>query len=347
MDERTQLEQAIKLQESLRGIVDDSIINAAITALRRQIDSLQKAQPAQAERKQATILFANVTGYNAISAVMDAEDVNEFMNALWRRLDALIVAQGGYIDKHMGDSVMAVWGAHATREDDPERAILSALAMQREFSSGRFISALPLDELPAAARSAINAAAISLRVGIHTGPVLLGRLGTTGEFTAIGDTVNTAKRLESAAPVGGVLISHDTFRHVRGVFNVTALAPVAAKGKAEPLQVYLVRSAKPRAFRQPARGVQGIETHMVGRQAEMDLLHAAVHRMVEESKGCLMLVTGEGRGQITLVVRIPELAGLAAYPVRFFYQGRPPGDPGPALCPAARPAGRSFQHSGR
>ena len=324
MDERTQLEQAIKLQESLRGIVDDSIINAAVTALRRQLEGMQKAHPTQAERKQATILFATVTGYNALSAAIDAEDVNEFMNTLWRRLDAIIAGHGGYIDKHMGDSVMAVWGAQVAREDDPERAIHAALAMLQDIASNWFESILPLKGLPGLTLPAgfESETQISLRIGIHTGAVLMGGLGTTGEFTAVGDTVNTAKRLESAAPLGGVMISHDTFRHVRGVFDMHALDPITLKGKAEPLHVYTVHRAKPRAFRLPTRGVQGIETHMIGRQADMDLLHAAVQRAADEGKGCLMLVTGEaGVGKSRLVYEFQNWLDLHPILVRF-YQGR-------------------------
>lgn len=318
MDERTQLEQAIKLQESLRGIVDDSIIDTAVSALRRQLAGLQSSHPAQAERKQVSILFADVSGYTALSAGMDAEDVNELMNALWQRLDAIIAGQGGYIDKHMGDSLMAVWGAQKTHENDAERAILAALAMQQEFASHQ--PALPgfstrqSNRLPSTKN-------ISLRVGIHTGPVLMGSLGTTGEYTAVGDTVNTAKHIQSIAPPGGVLISHDTFGHVRGVFDVHVLDPILVKGKTEPLQVYKVKRAKPRAFRLHTRGVQGIETHMIGRQIEMDILKAAVQRMAEK-KGGLVLVTGEaGVGKSRLLYEFENWMDLQPVQIRF-YQGR-------------------------
>ena len=115
-------------------------------------------------------------------------------------------------------------------------------------------------------KSGIN---LQMRIGINTGPVLLGEVGSTHEYTAIGDTVNVASRLETSAPVGEVLMSHDTYRHVRGIFDVQALEPLPVKGKTEPLRVYQVQRAKPRAFRQRTRGVEGVETRITGREAEL------------------------------------------------------------------------------
>jgi class 3 adenylate cyclase len=99
---------------------------------------------------------------------------------------------------------------------------------------------------------------LSIRIGINTGQVLLGQVGTTSEFTAMGDTVNTASRLEHAAPVGGILISHHTFQHISGIFDVKELEPLYVKGKSEALQVYLVQRLKPRRFRSSRRGIQGV-----------------------------------------------------------------------------------------
>jgi hypothetical protein len=110
--------------------------------------------------------------------------------------------------------------------------------------------------------------------------VVVGELGDEShqEFTASGDAVNLAARLQTAAPPGGILISHDTYRYVRGVFDLTPRPPLVVKGKREPLQTYLVRRAKPRPFRSVARGVAGVETRTVGREAEMQALQAAYLR---------------------------------------------------------------------
>ena len=118
-----------------------------------------------------------------------------------------------------------------------------------------------------------------MRVGVNTGPVLLGNVATTTEFTAIGDAVNVASRLEHPAPLDGVLTSHDTYRHVRGVFDVHELEPVVLRGKTEPFRVYVVERAKERAFRVASRGVEGVETQTVGRRSELT-------RLCEEYEQC-------------------------------------------------------------
>jgi hypothetical protein len=132
-----------------------------------------------------------------------------------------------------------------------------------------------------------------MRIGSNTGPVLLGEVGTTGEFTAMGDTVNLASRLEHAALVDGILISHATYRHVRGVFDVQGQDPLSVKGKREPLQTYVVHAAKPRAFRVGTRGIEGIETRMVGREADFQRLQNAFTAAVAHCATHLVTVIGE------------------------------------------------------
>jgi class 3 adenylate cyclase len=256
MAEREQLEQAITHMESQRATLGDAIVDASITALRDKLAALEPPPSTEQQRKQITVLFADISGFTAMSETMDAEDVNDIMNALWERLDNAIVEYGGRVDKHMGDGVMALWGTETAREDDPEQAIRAALAMQEALASFREERQIDL----------------AMRIGLNTGPVLLGQVGTTDEYTVMGDTVNLASRLEHAAPIGGILISHDTYRHVRGVFNMRLLDPIQVKGKVEPIQVYVVQQAKPRAFRKGTRGVEGIETRMIGREAELKCL---------------------------------------------------------------------------
>ncbi|MGD9404143.1 MAG: ABC transporter substrate-binding protein, partial [Anaerolineae bacterium] len=186
-----------------------------------------------------------------------------------------IVEHGGRIDKHTGDGVIAIWGAETARESDPERAIHAALAMQEalaEFKAGHDIS---------------------MRIGLSTGPVLLGTVGTTGEFSVIGDTVNLASRLEGAAPTGGVLISHDTYRHVRGVFDVLEQEPIYVRGKAQPVKTYVVQRAKPRAFHMLTRGVAGVETRMVGRDAELLMLQNMFRDATEDAEVRVVTVVGD------------------------------------------------------
>ena len=246
MSDQQQLERAIAAQEALRGIVPDEVVDSAVAALRRQLATLDAAAP---RRRQVTVLFADVSGFTAMSEHMDAELVSAMMNDIWTRLDVVVTSHGGRIDKHIGDALMAVWGADGTREDDPERAVRAGLALQERLAAFT-------------AESGMN---VAMRVGISTGPGHLGAMGTTAESTVMGDTVNVASRLEHLAPVHGVLISHETYRTVRGVFDVQPLGEVEVRGKRGTVRVYLVERAKPRAFRLPTRGVEGVETRTIGR----------------------------------------------------------------------------------
>jgi class 3 adenylate cyclase/tetratricopeptide (TPR) repeat protein len=287
MNERKQLEQAIAALEARRALLGDAVVDAAVAPMREKLAVLRTQQlGTERQRKQVTVLFADVSGFTAMSETMDPEEVSEAMNALWTCLDAAIIAHGGRIDKHIGDAVMALFGAPTAREDDPEQAIHAALAMQAAL--GTFVSTS--ENL---AVGAGDTRRLQMRIGINTGLVLLGEVGTTAEYTAMGDTVNLASRLEHAAPVGGILISHDTYRHVRGVFTVQPLEPIQVKGKAEPIQVYAVQRAKPRAFRVPTRGVEGIETRTIGREAELHRLQAAMSAARDGGKTHLVTLVGE------------------------------------------------------
>ena len=264
MDEIQKLSQAIAALETQRATLGDDVLAATLTPLRERLAALQMAaNPASTpsttqQRRMISVVFADISGYTAMSENLDAEDVRDTMNDLWQRLDAIILAQGGKIDKHMGDGVMALWGAGEAREDDPERAISAALQMQDALADFR--------------PSVLLAKALRMRIGVNTGAALLGSIGTLGEITALGDTVNVAARLEQACPAGQVLISSDTYRHVRGVFEVEAQPPLEAKGKSEPVQTFCVLALKPRAFRLYTRGIEGVETRMVGRDAQLATL---------------------------------------------------------------------------
>jgi class 3 adenylate cyclase/tetratricopeptide (TPR) repeat protein len=307
MSKRKQLEQAIAALKAQRGALGDAVVDAALAPLREKLLALE-AHPAPAQqRKQVTILFGDVSGFTPLSEKMDPEVLGDTMNALWHRIDALIIAHGGTIDKHMGDGVMALWGAGEAREDDPERAIRAGLEMQTELATFRETQGLPL----------------AMRVGIHSGPVLLGGVGTAGEFSAMGDAVNLASRLEGAAPTDGVLISHDTYRHVPGVFDVQAQEPLQVKGKTDLVRTYVVQRAKPHAFRMDTRGVEGIETRMVGREAELLILQNTFHDAMEDAETRVVTVMGEaGVGKSRLLYEFENWLELLPAQVTYL-KGRP------------------------
>ncbi|HET9224315.1 MAG TPA: adenylate/guanylate cyclase domain-containing protein, partial [Roseiflexaceae bacterium] len=196
-------------------------------------------------------------------------------------------ANGGWIDKHIGDAVMALFGAPTAREDDPERAIRAALTMQAELRAFNEVTRL--------------AVPLRMRIGINTGMALLGAVGTTAEYTAMGDAVNVASRLEHGAPVGGILVSHDTYRHVRGLFDVLPQEPLNVKGKAEPIQTYVVRAIKPRAFRLETRGVEGVETRTIGREFEQRQLQQALFAASDGEAQLVSIVAEAGVGKSRLL----------------------------------------------
>lgn len=301
-----QLRAAIVALEGQRAALGDAVVDAALGPLRDRLAALAgRAQPAQ-QRKQATILFADVSGFTALSETMDAEEVAGVMNDLWQLVDRAILEHGGRIDKHIGDAVMALWGVEQAREDDPERAVRAALAMQTAVD----------------AFCQTHHAPLALRIGVNTGLVLVGQVGTTGEFTVMGDAVNVASRLEHAAPVGGILISHDTYRHVRGVFDVQPLDELPVRGKASSLRCYVILRAKPRAFRTATRGIEDVETRTIGRDAELLTLQNAFSDSLDDSQARIVLVSGEaGVGKSRLLYEFENWLELRPERISF-HKGR-------------------------
>lgn len=316
MSKREQLEQAIAALEAQRAALGDAVVDAALVPLREKLAALRaQSLETDRQRKQITVLFADVSGFTAISEEMDPEEVGEMMNALWADIDRAITSYDGTIDKHIGDAVMALFGAPVAHESDPENAVRAALAMQetlRAFVVERGFASSEGEGMPG----------LQMRIGINTGLVVLGQVGTTTEYTAMGGVVNLASRLEHAAPVGGVLISHDTYRHVRGLFEVQPLEPIRVKGVSEPVRVYLVSAVRPRAFRVPTRGVAGVETPTVGREAElrqMQEVFEAVHTGEGDDRTHILTVVGEaGVGKSRLLYEFTNWLDLQTSPLCYF-----------------------------
>jgi class 3 adenylate cyclase/tetratricopeptide (TPR) repeat protein len=297
--ERDLLEQAMAVLEAQRPVLGLEATEAALATLRARIAALAEHRPL--ERRHVTVLFGDLCGFTALSERMDPEDVGELMNRVWERVDAAIFRHGGRIDKHIGDSVMALWGTDGASEDDAERALHAALDIHSRLAG--FPGAPP--------------GGLHMRIGIHTGPVLLGVVGTLGELTVMGDTVNTASRLEQAAPPDGVLISHATWRQVSGTFEVEPQTPVRLKGKQEPLQVYRVVSARPRSFQRRRRGLEGVWARLVGREQEALQLRTSLERVLAGGGSHQVTLTGEaGIGKSRLLGEFETWLESLAQPPR-------------------------------
>jgi class 3 adenylate cyclase len=213
------------------------------------------------------------------------------MDGMLARGSAIVAAHRGKVLQYAGDNLLAAFGADEAAEDDAERAVRCGLALL---------------ELGAALQAEVKAthglAGTGVRIGIHTGGVLLGG-GVDKEGSIRGQAVNIAARMEQTAPPGALQISHDTYRQVRGVFDVEAQPPLAIKGVDAPVQSYLVLRAKPRAFRMATRGVEGVETRMIGRDTELAALQAAFARLVRPGAGLerIIVVSEAGVGKSRLL----------------------------------------------
>ena len=268
------------------------------------------------ERRLVTILFSDVKGSTAMAEDLDPEEVMEIMDGAFDVLIKPVYRYEGTLARLMGDAVLAFFGAPISHEDDPERAIRAGL----EIVAGA-------QEYAARLKEERGIEGFNVRVGINTGLVVVGEVGSDlrVEYTAMGDAINLAARIEQNAPPGGVLITHDTYKPVRGVFDVQPQEPISVKGKADPVKTYLVERAKPRAFRVGTRGVEGIETRMVGREAEMLIIQNAFQDTIEDSDTRLITVVGEaGVGKTRLLDEFFNFIELRPERIRYF-KGRASG----------------------
>lgn len=181
-------------------------------------------------RKDITLVFVDIRGFTPLSEKMEPEDIIRILNEYLDLCSRAVFTQEGTIDKFIGDGVMSIFGAPIEQEDHPERAVRASLQMQRE--SGKLAERL----LERYGRS------VSFGVGINSGPAVVGNIGSHErlDYTAIGDTVNLAARLESNAKPGQILISKETYERVKEKFRVVALDPIKVKGKENPVEVFQV-----------------------------------------------------------------------------------------------------------
>ena len=237
--------------------------------------------------KQVTVLFADLHNLTSLADALDAEDASELMRELWARVDAAVMDHGGTVDRHMGGQLMALWSERVAQEDDPAHAVRAALAIRGA------VAELVAENAGVLAGVGVETDAPVVRVGVNTGAVMLGAVGARGELTATGAAVNVAQRLAQAPPAGGALISHDTYRHVRGLFDVRETELASVRDGGEPVRAYVVEREKPRAFRLRARGVEGVETRMVGRQAELARMRDALETVVEDRELQALTILGD------------------------------------------------------
>jgi len=243
------------------------------------------------ENRLCTILFADVSGFTALSEKLPPEEIKELIDGCFAAMTAVIEKHGGYVDKYIGDCVMAVFGVPRSTDNDAERAVHAALKLQQTVAKfalrGRRTGRLKL----------------SLRIGINTGRVFAGRVGGANrkDFTVMGDAVNVASRLQAHAPETSVVIGRDTYRHVTGLFQVEELPPIVAKGKSEPLLCYRVLGAASQRAVVPTDEFYGAQTRFVGRRPELDRILDLFEQSTGDRRAHLVTIVGPaGAGKTRL-----------------------------------------------
>ena len=240
--------------------------------------------PVREERKVVTVLFADLVGFTARAETLDPEDVRALLLPYHAHLRAELERFGGTVEKFIGDAVMALFGAPVAHEDDPERAVRAALAI-RDW-------AIEQGEQ------------LQVRIAVNTGEALvtLDARPSEGEAMAAGDVVNTAARLQAAAPLNGVLVGEQAHRATADVIEYREANPVAGKGKREPISAWEALQARSRF------GVdvsQRTVAALVGRTRELDLLVSTLDRVREERAPQLVTLVGvPGIGKTRLVLEL-------------------------------------------
>ncbi|MDX1614012.1 MAG: adenylate/guanylate cyclase domain-containing protein [Candidatus Promineifilaceae bacterium] len=259
------------------------------TTLAAKLKAIRARQQLSGERRVITMLFCDVTGSTSIAEQLDPEAWAAIMDEAWDYLIGPVYRYEGTLAHMMGDGMLAFFGAPIAHEDDPRRAVLAGLDILRELR--------PFAETVEEAFGF----AFQVRVGIHTGPVVVGDIGSDlhVSYTAMGDAVNLAARMEQTASPDTIQISAATYRLVAPLFETEALGEIQVKGRVEPVEAYRVIAVK----EQPGllRGIDGLETPLVGRAAEFEQLLRAVEALRRGQGGVVLLLGEAGLGKSRLV----------------------------------------------
>jgi class 3 adenylate cyclase len=246
----------------------------------------------QGERKQVTVVFADISGFTAMTEQRDAEEVVTLVNACLAHLSECVYRYDGTIDKYIGDAIMAVFGAPCTHEDDPERAVRAALDMHEALEAFKSNAPLPLT------------GPLDIHIGVSTGYVIAGMIGTERrqDYTVMGDAANVAARLQDMAAPGQIFVSEATYRLTSQLFLFRELEPTTIKGKSKPVQIYegVGAASRPGSM----RGLSGSDYPLVARRSEVHALSLAINHL-RHGRGGITLVEGDaGIGKSRLVTQV-------------------------------------------
>ena len=240
------------------------------------------------ERKQVTVVFCDLSGYTAMSEKLDPEEVRGITSRIFSEAARIVADYEGYVDKFMGDAVMALFGVPKSHEDDPIRAIRAAMAVHE------LVRSMSPQVEPKIGRS------LAMHTGVNTGLVVTGEIDLQkGSDRVLGDTINVASRLTGLAEGGEILVGEETYHQAQGYFDFEVLAPVRVKGKREPIQPSRVLSVREKPV--TIHHISGLRANLIGRKAELAQLEEAIVRL-KKGKGTVVSICGEaGTGKSRLV----------------------------------------------
>ncbi|MEW5988481.1 MAG: adenylate/guanylate cyclase domain-containing protein, partial [Chloroflexota bacterium] len=280
-------------------------------ALLTKLEAARASGGMQGERRIVTILFCDIKGSTALAETLDPEEWADIMNGAFPYLIAPVYRYEGTLARLMGDAILAFFGAPIAHEDDPQRAILAGLDILEGIRPYR-------EQLQRE-----RGLDFDLRVGINTGLVVVGEVGSDlrVEYTAMGDAVNLAARMEQTAAPGTVQIAGDTHKLVAPLFEFEDLGAIEVKGKSEPVPAY--RVLRPQAQPGRLRGLEreGLSSPLIGRQRDMDTLLTTIAHL-RQGRGQIVSVIGEaGLGKSRLVAELRATTKTDNHPL-WWYEGR-------------------------
>lgn len=270
-------------------IPDDSKFCKECGCYLDRISIVEKTQPLmESERKHVTILFSDLSGYTAMTERLDPEEVKEMMSHIFDKIAQIIQKYDGFIERFIGDAVMAIFGIPKVHEDDPVRAIISAREIHEavaDFSPGL--------------RDKVGRS-LAMHTGINTGLVVTGKVDIEkGTYGLTGDAINLASRLEGLAKPGEILVGKATYDQAEGFFDFEPLEPIKVKGKSEHIKVFKVLSQIDRPVK--IHRLRGLQSILIDREKEMAILSKAVDGL-KHGEGKIVSICGEaGTGKSRLI----------------------------------------------
>ncbi|MGD2272792.1 MAG: adenylate/guanylate cyclase domain-containing protein, partial [Desulfobacterales bacterium] len=286
------------LRKPIEAAPKDLSFDEKLTKIQRYLPKgltekiLSQKDRIEGERKQVTVMFCDMEGFTHLAEKLGPEEAYAVMDQVYEILIHKVHDYEGTVNEFTGDGIMALFGAPIALEDAPQRAIRSAYAIHREMTKFSDKMKQKKENIPS----------LKMRIGIHTGPVVVGTLGNDlrVQFKAVGDTVNLASRMEKLAESGSTYLTEDTFKLAKGFFRFEALGEKEIKGKAEPVSVYRVLAPSTKRTRFDVSAERGL-TPYIGRERELDLLFDSFERAKTGRGQVISIMSEAGVGKSRLL----------------------------------------------